>query len=251
MKRILSITILSLSVFISGGADSKNFLTSTEHDPIFIGEASEISIGKNTDRGLRAQNYVDGVGQELAKRCKRKKLKFKFTVLDDKLVNAFAAPGGFIYITTGIMKMLKNEAELAGVLGHEIGHVVHRHSLKAIQRRMAVQFAIQLAAYKLILSASQAGAQLLLLKNSRENELQADSEGVNIMNKAGYNPNAMAGVQKMLLSRSGGKNPPAIISTHPPSQERIDVILEKIKKFKKVSTEYREAEYKKIIGMAE
>ncbi len=269
MKNLSIFSIFAIFVLFPRDSYPKNIITSTEYDPVFIGEQSEISIGRNTDRQLRRRyrvsdnedlkQYVNRIGHKLVTHCKRKNLRFKFTVLDDKLVNAFAAPGGFIYITTGIMKMMKNEAELAGVIGHEIGHVVHKHSLKAIQRRMAASLAIQIAAYKmsgrssvlsqnLVLAASNMGAKMLLLKNSRENELQADSEGVKIMNLAGYNPNAMADLQKMLLKLSKGKRPLAILSTHPPSQERIDVINGMIAKFTNVSQEYNEEEYRKYIG---
>jgi predicted Zn-dependent protease len=239
-------------IMVTDAIYARNFITSTEHDPVLIGQKSEIAIGKNTDRQMRQayrvstdrklNQQIDAIGQGLAIRSKRSNLKYTFTVLDDELVNAFAAPGGYVYITTGILKSLQNEDEIAGVLGHEIGHVVHRHASKALQRRMIAQFGLQLVAAKLgdagaisgalMLKASELSTSLLLLKNSRENELQADSEGVNIMHLAGYNPTAMIDIQKMLLNLSKGKNPPAIISTHPPSQERIDAIRKAIEKMK-------------------
>jgi predicted Zn-dependent protease len=252
MKRFFAVMAAVVCIMVSDGIYARNFITSTDHDPVLIGQRSEIAIGKNTDRQMR-QTYristdqklnqqIDAIGQKLAVCSKRSNLRYTFTVLDDELVNAFAAPGGYVYITTGILKSLKNEDEIAGVLGHEIGHVVHRHVSKALQRRMIAQFGLQLVAAKLgdagaisgalMFKASELSTSLLLLKNSRENELQADSEGVNIMHLAGYNPTAMIDIQKMLLNLSKGKNPPAIISTHPPSQERIDAIRKAIEKMK-------------------
>jgi predicted Zn-dependent protease len=247
-------TVIAVIICMMAGFEihAGNFLTSTEHDPVLIGQKSEIGIGRNTDRQLRSQyrvstdenlnQRINAIGQKLAVHSSRKNLKYTFTVLDAELVNAFAAPGGYIYITTGILSRMKNEDEIAGVLGHEIGHVVHRHSLKAIQRRLIAQIGLQLVAAKfgdsgnltsaLLFKASELSASLLLLKNSRVNELQADSEGVKIMHAAGYNPQGMIDLQEMLLGLSKGKNPPAIISTHPPSRERINEIKKTIAKLK-------------------
>lgn len=252
MKKLFIIMAIILGIISGSELQAGNFFTSTEFDPVLISQESEIDIGKNTDQQLRQQykvstneklnRQINAIGQRLAARSNRNDLKYTFTVLDDELVNAFAAPGGYIYITTGILKKLKNNNEIAGVLGHEIGHVVHKHSLKALQRQMIAQFGLQLIASglgdggmssTLILKASEISAGLLLLKNSRENELQADSEGVRIMYLAGFNPRAMIDIQKMLLSMSQGKDPPAIISTHPPSQERIAAIEQAIRNMKK------------------
>jgi predicted Zn-dependent protease len=250
MRKVFTVIAVVVGIIMGGEIHAGNFITSTEHDPVLISQKSEIVIGKNTDRQMR-QTYristdrklnqrIDAIGQRLAVLSDRSNLRYTFTVLDDKLVNAFAAPGGYIYITTGILKRLSNEDEIAGILGHEIGHVVHRHAAKALQRRMIAQFGLQLVAANLgdagaisgalMLKASELSTRLLLLKNSRENELQADSEGVKIMHLAGYNPQSMIDIQKMLLKLSKGKNPPAIISTHPPSQERIDAIRKAIGK---------------------
>jgi len=247
MKRFFIIFTVIMSIMAGGQAQAVDPLTSTEFDPVLIGEGSEIEIGKNTDQQLRSKyristdqqlnQRINAIGQRLAAQSERKNLKYTFTVINDELVNAFAAPGGYIYITTGILQRLKNDDEIASVLAHEIGHVVNKHSLKAIQRQMMAQFGLQIMGAMLgdggisgalLVKASEISASLLLLKNSRVNELESDAEGVEIMRLAGYNPRAMIDVQRMLLGVSGGKNPPAIISTHPPSQERIDAIQRKI-----------------------
>jgi beta-barrel assembly-enhancing protease len=227
----------------AGDLCAANFFTSTEHDPVLIGEKSEIEIGQKTDQQVR-QKYrvsVDGalnqkinaIGQRLAAHSSRPNLKYTFTVLESDEVNAFAAPGGYIYITTGILKKLKNDNEIAAVLSHEIGHVVEKHSLKAVQRQMLAQFGLQIMGAligdgglsgNLLVKASEISTSLLLLKNSRVNELESDVDGVRIMRLSGYDPQAMIDVQRMLLAQKGGRTPIAIISTHPPSQERIDAI---------------------------
>ena len=257
MKKLFTVITFVVSIMVSGEVHAKNFISSTEHDPVLISQKREITIGKNTDSQMR-QTYkistdqrlnqqINDIGQRLAVFSKRNNLKYTFTVLDDELVNAFAAPGGYIYITKGILKKLRNKDEIAGVLGHEIGHVVHRHASKAIQRRLIAQYGLQLVSAMLgdagpisgdvMLKASEFSTGLLLLKNSRENELQADSEGVKIMYLAGYNPQAMIDIQTMFLNLSKGKNPPAIISTHPPSQKRIDAIQKAIEKIKQTLKE--------------
>jgi predicted Zn-dependent protease len=252
MKGLFAVMTVVVSVMVSGEIHARNFIASTEHDPVLISQRSEIAIGKNTDRQMR-QTYmvstdqrlnqrINTIGQKMAVLSKRNNMSYTFTVLDDELVNAFAAPGGYVYITTGILKRLRNEDEIAGVLGHEMGHIGQRHPSKALQRRLIAQFGLKLVTTMLsdtgavsgdlMLEVSEFSASLLLLKNSRENELQADSEGVKIMHLAGYNPRAMINVQTMFLRLSKGKNPPAIISTHPPSQERIDAIEKAIEQMK-------------------
>ncbi len=236
-----------LSTLWAAPVAAVNPLTSTEYDPVLIGEQSEIEIGKNTDRQIR-QKYgvsrdanvnqrINAIGQRLAANSGRR-INYTFTVLDDEMVNAFAAPGGYAYITTGLLKRLKNDSEIAAVLSHEIGHVVEKHSLKAVQRQMLAQFGLQIMAsllgdggfsQGLLLKASEISASLLLLKNSRVNELQADVEGVRIMGLSGYDPQAMVDVQRMFLAEAQGKTGLAILSTHPPSQERIDMIEKAIK----------------------
>ena len=170
----------------------------------------------------RLQAYVDSVGHALARVSHRPDLDWKFTVLDDPTVNAFAMPGGYIYITRGILAHLNSEAQLAGVLGHEIGHVTARHSAKQITQQQLAGIGLGVAS---ILSptvqrfsgAAQQGLQLIFLKYSRDDETQADELGVEYATKAGWDPREIPGTYAMLkrVSDKAGQKLPGFLSTHP------------------------------------
>src|SRR5919108_2895033 len=157
-----------------------------------MSEGQEIAIGKENHPQILAemgqyndpelQRYVSDLGQRLAKTSERPTLPWTFTVVDQPVVNAFAVPGGFIYITRGILAYLDNEAQLVGVVGHEIGHVTARHSAQQYTRSVGGQ--LGLLALGVFVPAArpfgQVGAQalgLLFLKYGRDDELQADSLG--------------------------------------------------------------------------
>ena len=159
------------------------------------------------------QAYVDGVGQKLATASHRAKLKWTFTVLDSPEVNAFALPGGYIYITRGIMAYLESEAELAGVLGHEIGHVTARHGAQQATRQATAGIGVGLATIGGALlematgvpgvaqaagSVAQAGAAGLIASYSREQELQADQLGAEYLVRSHYDPANMVEVIQAL-----------------------------------------------------
>src|SRR5260221_7003786 len=125
------------------------------------------------------QKYVSGVGLKLAKASQLPDLDWHFTVIDDPSVNAFAMPGGYIYITRGILAHLNSEAQLAGVLGHEIGHVTARHTAQQITKQQIAGLGVGIAGivsptFRQYSSAAQTALGLLFLKFSRENETQAD-----------------------------------------------------------------------------
>src|SRR5437016_8255861 len=137
--------------------------------------------GKYDDAALGA--YVDGVGQRVAHTSDLPNLEWHFTIVDDPAVNAFAMPGGYIYITRGILPYLNSEAQLAAVLGHEIGHVTHRHTAEAITRQQlySLGFGVLQVAVPGLRPYSSAGQQalgLLFLSFSRQNENEADALGV-------------------------------------------------------------------------
>jgi predicted Zn-dependent protease len=202
-----------------------------------ISEQQEIQMGRQANQDVESslglvqneslQAYVAGIGKTLAARSERPDLPWSFQVVDDPVVNAFALPGGFIYVTRGIMAYFESEAELAGVLGHEIGHVTARHSVNQMSRQQIQQIGLGVG---MILSQDvrnygdllSAGLGLLDLKYSRGDETQADELGVRYMTRAGYDPDALLGVFEMLQSVSGaeGGRVPEWQSTHPYPENR-------------------------------
>ena len=177
------------------------------------------------------QQYVQQVGAELAEKTDRPDLPWEFRVLQSDQVNAFALPGGFIYITEGMLRQLKNEAQLAAVLGHEVGHVAHRHSVRQLQRAQVVQGGGALAA---ILGGSsdavnvgQLVGNLALMKYGRDQEKEADLSGMKYLVAEGYEPKAMLGLMEV-LETTGGRAPPEFLSSHPAPANRKQYVAEEI-----------------------
>jgi len=206
---------------------------------IFFSEESEIKLGQQTDQEIRAQfgvyedsrltNYLQRVGQALVPHTHRPHLNYQFTILNVPLINAFAVPGGYIYVTRGLLAALNSEAELALVLGHELGHINARHSVKKLSQVMIVQIGLAVAG---ALSETMAkisglagiGLQLLFLKYSRDDERQADELGILYARQSGYNPEKMISfftTLEKLGDLSGGHQLPGFLSTHPLTSERI------------------------------
>jgi len=181
--------------------------------------------GLYDDRAIAA--YVDSVGQSLARVSHLPSLHWTFTVLDDPTVNAFATPGGYIYITRGILAHLESEAQLAGVLGHEIGHVTHRHSAQRITHQQLAGFGLTLAGalsegFRRYGDAAQTALGVLMLKYSRDDENQADELGVAYSTQAGYDPREIPATYTMLkrVGERAGQRLPAFLSTHPDPGDR-------------------------------
>ncbi|HEY2953744.1 MAG TPA: M48 family metalloprotease [Candidatus Eisenbacteria bacterium] len=171
--------------------------------------------------------YVDSVGQSLARISHLPALKWTFSVLDDPTVNAFATPGGYVYITRGILAHLNSEAQLAGVLGHEIGHVTSRHTAQRITQQEIAGVGLSLAGalsegFRRYGDAAQTALGVLMLKYSRDDENQADELGVEYSTKAGYDPREIPGTYVMLkrVGERAGQRLPAFLSTHPDPGDR-------------------------------
>ena len=203
-----------------------------------LSEAEELAIGQQQDLEIRRemgvyddprlQAYVTEIGQELARVSHRPNLPWTFTIVDNPAINAFALPGGYIYVTRGILAYLDDESELAGVLGHEIGHVTARHAAQAYTRQ--AQASLGLAVLSIFVPGMQpftelgsAGLGVLFLKNDRAAELEADRLGVEYGSGAGWDP---TGVPRFLatlarvdaLSEEGVPN---WLSTHPAPESRV------------------------------
>ncbi len=175
------------------------------------------------------QSYVDSVGQRLASVSHLPNLKWTFTVLDDPVVNAFAMPGGYVYVTRGILAHLGSEAQLAGVLGHEIGHVTARHSAQRITQSQLAGLGLGLASvvspgFARYGNLAETALSLVFLKYGRDDEHQADELGVEYAVKANYDPREIPGTYEM-LSRIGAKSGsrlPEFLSTHPDPGNRLE-----------------------------
>lgn len=187
----------------------------------------------------QAQQMVDQVGQRVAQNsaAKRTPYKYDFHLLaDPNVVNAFALPGGQVFITYALFSRLESEEQLAGVLGHEIGHVVARHSAQRIADQ---QLTDGLTGAAVLATGDQNTAQMaqmvgnmINMKYGRGQELQSDELGVRFMLEAGYEPEGLLGVMKILEEASGGQRVPEFQSTHPSPENRMERIKDAIQKYK-------------------
>jgi predicted Zn-dependent protease len=181
----------------------------------------------------RVQQYVNRVGQSLVTFAGRQDLPWQFRVVNSDQINAFALPGGYVYITRGLLEQLESEAQLAAILGHEIGHVVERHSVQQIQRAQGAQFIPFLAGLFGGGIASDVAAlvtQVSLMKYGRDQEEEADFSGMAYMVRGGYNPRGMVESMEVIRRASGGGGAPEFLSTHPNPGNRIEYLNERIEK---------------------
>jgi predicted Zn-dependent protease len=234
-----------ISVLALAAACATNPVTG-KREISLMSEAQEVALGQEShpqilkEMGLyndpELQRYVNGLGQTLAKGSERPSLPWHFTVVDQPVVNAFAVPGGFIYITRGILAYLDNEAQLVGVIGHEIGHVTARHSAQQYTRAMGGQ--LGLVALGIFVPGAQQfgqlGAQalgLLFLKYGRDDELQSDSLGAKYAAANGWDPRAVPAFLATLgrLSEGSEKGIPNWLSTHPEPAARVQEIQPLVK----------------------
>jgi len=238
---------LLLAALVGGGGLSCAVNPATgERQLSLIGEGREIEMGREAHPEIlrtfgvypdsTLQAYVSDLGQRMAQVSERPRLPWTFTVVDDPVVNAFALPGGFIYMTRGILAHFQSEAQLAAVLGHEIGHVTARHSVNQMSRAQLAQvglgvgsiFAPEVAPFMDLAGAS---LQLLFLKFGRDDERQSDDLGYRYMTRLDYDPGEMTEVFAMLgrvSEAAGGGDVPGWLSTHPDPENREERILERI-----------------------
>jgi len=197
--------------------------------------------GLDPDQNLQAT--VDDIGQKIvqASEAQDTEYPFEFHVLaDTQTINAFALPGGQVFITRALLNLLDTEGEVAGVLGHEIGHVVGRHSAEQIAKSQLIKGlagAAGVGLYDPQNPQSATAAQMAMvvgsminMKYGRDDELQSDRLGVEFLAEAGYDPRAMLKVMEILESASGGARQPEFMSTHPNPGNRIEEIQQEIDK---------------------
>ena len=210
-----------------------------------ISESQEVAMGQEAAKEVAGaippvaddalQRYVSGLGMQLARASERPNLPWSFTVVDDAQVNAFALPGGPIFITRGILAHMNSEAQLVSVLGHEIGHITAKHSVQQMSQAQLAQIGLiaavivkpELAGFGDL--ASQ-GLGLLFLKFGRDDEKQADDLGFRYMTTAGYSPTEMAEMFRTLQRLGGGNEGrvPEWLSTHPDPGNRVQNTLDRI-----------------------
>ena len=184
---------------------------------------------------LTIQNYLDGIGQNLAAVSHKPPnappyYEYHFIPLEDESVNAFALPGGYVFITRGMLEKLENEGQLASVLAHEIVHIVARHSAEMISKEIGFSIAMSVISQKASGTAATAadiGRQIIGLKFSRADEIESDSGGLDYMVLAGYDPYQMVETMKMLQNQNETR-PIEFFSTHPSPENRIEYITQAI-----------------------
>jgi predicted Zn-dependent protease len=251
LKKI--VLVLCFSLFFLTMSCAINPVTG-KRELSLISEQEEIALGKQTDGEIKAQYgiysdqalnaYVQRIGQSMTSLTHRPHLTYHFAVLDTPVVNAFAVPGGYVYVTRGILALMKSEAELAVVLAHELGHVNARHSVAKLSQLMLAQLGLGVASaisetFAKLSGAASIGIQLLFLKFSRDDEREADALGVEYSRKGGYNPSEMINFfvsLERMGDLSGGHSLPGFLSTHPLTSERIqntkDILLESDRQLK-------------------
>jgi predicted Zn-dependent protease len=237
MKSIASILAVGLVLFtacaVNPATGKRELMLVSEGQEIQMGAQYDsqvvTSIGVYPDPAL--QTYVADIGRKLAATSERPNLAWTFRVVDDPSVNAFAIPGGHVYITRGILAHMTSEAELATVMGHEIGHVTARHTAQQMTQQQLAGLGLAIgtiASSRIAQYAGQASQalQVLFLKFSRDDESQADQLGVRYSSRANYDSREMIQVMQMLdkiETESGGKLP-EWLATHPAPANRIEHI---------------------------
>jgi predicted Zn-dependent protease len=233
-------------------------------DAINMSDADERKIGDEVSAKLRSHFgvfqdkevtlYVALVGTTLAKASTRPNLNWQFIVLDTDGVNAYAAPGGLVHITRGLLGLMKSEAQLADVLGHEITHVTAKHTVHAIQKANMVQLGAEQTkgsslAGEAVSKLSEASYKILFEnKFDRNDEMEADRVGIAIASKSGYSPSALSDVLKALDARNtNAAQPNGLFASHPDTQARLDGIAKTIKEQKLAGTATVAARYKEYI----
>lgn len=220
----------------------------------YIPYAIEENDGLYPDK--RVQDYVRSVGMIIARHTPRK-LPYKFFVVNSDTINAFALPGGPVFITRGLLLKLNSESELAGVLGHELGHINARHHAKFLEKMYAMNILFNIGAAivadkpyaQALLQFGQIGGKLLALKFSRDQEKQADELGTLYALKAGYDPNGLLGVFETFKKMEKG-NSPEWLQTHPLPESRIKDVEREIESIKPSgSLIYDSDEFHRIKGL--
>ena len=270
MTKLLAISALVIGIaqpaFAQGGLSrlgkglSKAKGMADQLKDLVVTEQEEHDMGEKISAMLRdkygvvqsapVHKYVSLVGKNLANVSSRPKIAWTFIVLDTDGVNAFAAPGGFVHITRGALALCTNEAELAGVLGHEITHITEKHTLNAIKNQKIVGAAAEAATRSDLLEHMVNRAYTNLLENAydRGDEDESDQIGIRLANTVGYAPSGLGAFLTHLSDRNKDlKEPSGVFASHPATKSRVDKLTKQIKNEKLAATALVAARYKATI----
>ncbi len=214
-------------------------------------DAEEVQLGKQFSSEIEKElkiysdpvvtAYIDQLGQHLASYSQRRNITYHFKVVNTEAVNAFAVPGGYLYVNIGLIRAAENESELAGVIGHEIGHVVGKHGAKQMTRQLGLAAVAQLALgedqSKLKQMVAGLAANGVLMRYSRDAEREADIYAVQEMYDAGIDPEGMATFFEKLrgLQKSKPSKLQQLFASHPPTAERIAAVRSQISRLPRKS----------------
>lgn len=227
-------------------------------DAFSVTEAEEVDLGQQVSDKLRVRygvvqdkavhKYVTLVGTMITQASSRPGLKWKFIVLDTDGVNAYAAPGGFVHITRGALSLLANEAELAGVLGHEVAHITERHTVNAIKKSKGIELTAEMSRSQVLSAVADKSYEILFEgMYNRGDELDADAKGAVFANAAGYAPGLGAFLQRLSDRNKGQSERNGLFASHPETKERIDKLGAQVVNRKFVSTAMAAARFKAAI----
>jgi predicted Zn-dependent protease len=269
MNKAYALLLIVAAVYLGGCASNP---VTGKKDFVLMSEEQEINLGRKAHKQIlqqysvydnpALQEYVSNLVEELSAKSHRDQLLFHATVLDSPQVNAFALPGGYVYITRGIMAYMNSEAELAGVLGHEIGHVTARHGVRqqsSAQVAGILSTAVAIATgSREIADATNIAGTALIRGYGREHELEADRLGAEYLAKLGYDPEEMINVVGILASQEEfdkqiaeeeGREPRAYhgtFSTHPSNDRRLQEVIRAANKFRSKKNRDNDGEFLKL-----
>ena len=245
MSKILIFLIVFVSFFLAGCSPEYNLATKKE-EMIYYSTDREVKLGRNIDKQLAKekdfkpaddillQKRVEDIGNKIVAVCDRKDISYYFKVLADEEVNAFSLPGGYVYVNKGLIEKTESDDELAAVIGHEIAHIVARHSVKRLQAALSYSLLRILTSQipqsqEVNASADYAFAQILT-GYSRDDELLADKLSAKYCRLAGYDPEAMVTFLKRLqyINRKKPLQPRSYFKTHPYVPDRIRTVKQEL-----------------------
>lgn len=244
----LAVVVLThTSLFSQFGRLGRILDTARQISDMDITEEDEIALGEEISRRIReaygvqqdeeATRYVTLVGMAVAEKTQRPHLPYQFIILDSDSTNALAAPGGFIHITRGALGLMKDEAELAGVLGHEIAHITNRHTVKAIQKFKGIELAdgqTSLTGDSAVFQkVAEKATEAIMQGFGRSEELEADEDGIRFAAQCGYHPSGLPEFLESLQTRYESREQRAgLFASHPQIKERLEKLQRQLAKEK-------------------